>query len=151
MQSYFIFVFHEKEYEDPKDLGVYFKFPHDNFGSFKSLDENVKKLGNIIDHVNLNDLVIWTISGNSQRRDKKTFWGKGKIISIDKEERKWGLKSVEFQEKIKTDMIFREFSKEYQALYKQSTGFFNIGFRGTIKIDKYQYNFILEQLNNIFQ
>ena len=146
MQSYFIFVFHEKEYEDPKNLGTYFNFPSDNIGNFKSLDEEVKKSGKIVEQVNLNDLVIWTISGNSRRRDKKTFWGKGKIISIDREQRKWGLESTEFGEKIKTDIIFRKLPKEYQVLYKQKTGIFNIGFKGTIKIDEFQYNFILDQL-----
>ena len=148
MQSYFVFVFHESEYEDPKDLGIYFKFPSDNLGTFKLLGEGVKRYGRIVDRVNLNDLVIWTISGSSQRKDKKTFWGKGKIISIDKKERKWGLESIEFEEKIKTDIIFHKFPAEYQALYKQKTGIFNVGFKGTIKIDEFQYNFILDQLDN---
>jgi len=142
MKSYFIFVFHEREYEDQKDLGFFFRFPYDNIGNFKSVDDSVKKSGNIVEKVNLNDLIIWTISGNSRRKDKKTFWGKGQIISIDREARTWGLNSIEFDEKIKTDLVFQEFPEEYQNLYHQSTGIFNIGFRGTIKIDEFQYNFI---------
>lgn len=151
MQSYFIFVFHEREYEDQIDLDTYFKFPSDNMGAFKLLGDGVKRYGKIVEQVSMNDLVIWTISGNSQRRDKKTFWGKGNITSIDKEERKWGLVSTEFEEKVKTEVIFRKFPEAYQALYKQRSGLFNIGFKGTIKIDEYQYNFILEQLDKIFQ
>ena len=146
MQSYFIFVFHEREYEDQKGLGLYFKFPTDNMGAFKLLGDGVKRYGNIVEQVNLDDLVIWTISGNSQRRDKKTFWGKGKIIRIDSEERKWDLASTEFDAKIKTEIIFRNFPEAYQALYKQKTGLFNIGFKGTIKIDEFQYDFILNEL-----
>ena len=146
MQSYFIFVFHEREYEDQIDLDTYFKFPSDNMGAFKLLGDGVKRYGKIVEQISMNDLVIWTISGNSQRRDKKTFWGKGNITSIDKEERKWGLKSTEFEVKIKTETIFQTFPEDYQALYKQKTGFFNIGFKGTIKIDEFQYNFILNEL-----
>jgi len=146
MQSHFIFVFNEREYEDQKDLGTYFKFPTDNMGAFKLLDDGVKRIGNIVEQINMNDLVIWTISGSSQRRDKKTFWGKGNINNIDSERRKWGLKSTEFEVKIKTEIIFRTLPEDYQALYKQKTGFFNIGFKGTIKIDEFQYNFILNEL-----
>ncbi|KKL81363.1 hypothetical protein LCGC14_1995490 [marine sediment metagenome] len=54
--------------------------------------------------------------------------------------RDWPVKSIEFEKKFKTDIILNKLPKEYLDLYKQITEIINIGFKGTIEIDEFQYN-----------
>ena len=140
MINYFIFVFNEKNYENEDSLGWTFHFPRNNIGEFKIIDDNAKKSGNIVDRVNIQDKIIWTISGNSTRKDKKTFWGYGEVVGKNTKMRDWPVKSIEFEKKFKTDIILNKLPKEYLDLYKQITEIINIGFKGTIEIDEFQYN-----------
>ncbi len=140
--DYFIFVFNENFYEDESSLGNLFKFPEPDKGSYKYLGKFAGSWGKIIDNVKIGDKVIWTISGNSNRPDKKTFWGYGKIIDIVEESKFWRVESHEFEEKIKIDDVILKLPKNYQKLYKQSTEIINIGFYGSIQIDEFQYEFI---------
>ena len=149
MTNYFIFVFNEKNYENEDSLGRSFHFPRNNIGEFKILNDNVKKYGDIVDRVNINDKIIWTISGNSNRKDKKTFWGYGEIVGKNNKMRDWQVSSIEFEQKFKTDIILNDLPKEYLGLYKQRTGRINIGFRGTIEIDEFQYNLFLDSINEL--
>ena len=149
MTNYFIFVFNEKNYEREDSLGRSFHFPGDNMGEFKILNDNAKKYGDIVDRVNINDKIIWTISGNSNRKDKKTFWGYGEIVGKNTKMRDWQVSSIEFEQKFKTDMILNNLPKEYLDLYKQNTGLINIGFKGTIEIDEFQYYFFLDSINEL--
>ena len=149
MTNYFIFVFNEKNYEREDSLGRSFHFPGDNMGEFKILNDNVKKYGDIVDRVNINDKIIWTISGNSNRKDKKTFWGYGEIVGKNTKMRDWQVSSIEFKQKFKTDMILNNLAKRYLDLYKQKTGLINIGFKGTIEIDEFQYYFFLNTINEL--
>ena len=41
------------------------------------------------------------------------------------------------------------FTIEYLDLYKQSTGIINIGFKGTIELDEFQYYFFLDSINEL--
>lgn len=149
MINYFIFVFNEKYYENEDSLGRSFHFPRNNIGEFKILKDFVKKYGDIVDRVNIKDKIIWTISGNSNRKDKKAFWGYGEVVGKNTKTRDWQVNSIEFEQKFKTDMILNDLPKEYLDLYKQSTGIINIGFKGTIEIDEFQYYFFLDSINEL--
>jgi len=141
-KNYFIFVFNESKYEDKRRLGKIFKFPELDRGGYKFEGKSVGSWGHIIGNVRKDDEVIWTISGGSRRRDKKTFWGYGKITDIDMANKLWKTESTEFQKKIKIDEVIKIFPENYKKLYVLSNGNINLGYYGTIQIDKYQYDFI---------
>ncbi|MFX1490485.1 MAG: hypothetical protein ACFFBI_15145 [Promethearchaeota archaeon] len=141
---YFIFVFNDQLYEDSSFLGNKYFFPTPDKGGFKMIGKSTGSWGTIIDRVKINDKVIWTISGSSSRKDRKSFWGYGEIIGINYEEGFWEIKSEEFQNKVLLDEVINGFPNEYRDLYTQSQGTINIGFYGTIQIDKFQYNKIIE-------
>ena len=151
-QNYFIFVFNEQFYENHSFLGRKYLFPTPDKGGYKIIGKSTGSWGPIIESVRKKDKVIWTISGSSARKDKKTFWGHGEIIGINHEDRLWEVKSEEFKEKITIDKIISTFPNEYKDLYMHSDEKINIGFYGTIQIDKFQYNKIIEyceELQNI--
>ncbi len=145
MTNYFIFVFKEDEYEDEGQLGKIFKFPISDRGGYKCFDNTRGSWGKIVNDVCIGDKVIITISGNSKREDKKTFWGYADISNIEPEKRKWILNSTEFTTKVKTDSIINQMPDEYKRLYVLNNGHINIGRYGTIKIDQFQYEFIVDK------
>lgn len=145
IRNYFIFIFNEKFYEDDKSLGRIFKFPELNRGGYKYLGKSTGSWGPIIEKIKINDRIIWTISGKSKRKDKKTFWGYGDIVEIDGVIRIWKLKSQEFKNKVRVDEIIIKLPNEYQILYFHKTGKINLGYFGAIQIDKFQYDFLLKE------
>ena len=146
MQKYFIFVFNEKFYEDESYLGKIFKFPEPDKGGQKFKNRSKGSWGPIKNIININDKVIWMISGASTREDKKTIWGYGKIIEINQEKNFWKLESHEYEKKVRLEDVVSEFPNEYQKLYKfyhsKMGVFYSAGFFGTNQIDKFQYDFI---------
>ncbi|MHA1285247.1 MAG: hypothetical protein ACTSQP_22330, partial [Promethearchaeota archaeon] len=144
IMNYFIFVFNENFYEDQGDLGKIFKFPEPDKGGYKLKGKSPGSWGRIIKKVKINDKVIWTISGSSNREDKKTVWGYGTITEIDESRKLWCLESKKCRNKIKIDDVINALPKEYKDLYVQKTGLINIGFYGTYLIDEYQYNQFLK-------
>lgn len=143
-KKYFIFVFNEKQYEDEANLGHAFTFPESDRGGYKFKGKSTGSWGSIIDKVRINDKIIWTISGSSERIDKKTFWGHGEIIQIDKKKREWLVESIEFKSKNRIDEVINKMPQDYKELYTQSHGGINIGYFGTIQIDEFQYKNILD-------
>ena len=141
--NYFLFVFNEEHYEDNSKIGKVFKFPDTDRGGYKFIGKSTGSWGSIINKVSIGDNVIWTISGNSRRKDKKTFWGFGEIIKIDDINKQWILKSYEFGDKIKIDEIIKDFPEDYLNLYQLKNNQINIGYYGTNQIDKFQYESIM--------
>jgi len=152
MENHFIFVFNEKYYENDKSLGSIYNFPDPDRGSLKLKGKSKGSWGRVIKAVNIGDKVIWMISGNSRRDDKKSFWGQGEIVSIDHSKKLWKLDSNEFENKVKLDEVVLELPYEYQKLFlfKHSTSgeYFSVGYFGAIQIDKYLYNFIKNYCRN---
>lgn len=144
MTNFFIFVFSEENYEGEANLGQFFKFPDTDRGGYKFAGKSCGSWGKIINLVEIGDKVIWTISGNSKRKDKKTVWGHGEVIEIDEADRKWLTKSTAFQNSIKLDEVVMELPEDYRKLYIQKNGVINIGYYGTIKIDEFQYDYFKE-------
>ncbi len=148
MENHFIFVFNEKFFENDKSLGLLYNFPDPDRGSLKLKGKSKGSWSRIIESVNIGSKIIWMISGNSRRNDKKTFWGQGEIVSIDYSKKLWKLESIEFENKVKLDEVVLELPYEYQKLFlfKQSNSgeYFSVGYFGTIQIDKFLYNFIKE-------
>jgi len=142
--NFFIFVFNEQYYEDHSFLGSKYFFPSPDKGGLKLIGKSTGSWGAIIDKIRINDKVIWTISGNSERKDKKTFWGHGEIKEVNQTDNLWEVKSEEFIRKISIDEVVNRFPDEYKELYLHSQDKVNIGFYGTIQIDKFQYNKIIE-------
>ena len=142
--KFFIFVFNEQYYEDHSFLGSKYYFPSPDKGGLKIIGKSAGSWGPIIDKIRINDKVIWTISGSSGRMDKKTFWGHGEIIEVNQEDGLWEVKSEEFNRKINIDEVVNRFPNEYKELYLHTQDKVNIGFYGTIQIDKFQYNKIIE-------
>ncbi|MFX1239127.1 MAG: hypothetical protein ACFE8P_15595, partial [Promethearchaeota archaeon] len=128
-----------------------FKFPDIDRGGYKYLGKTIGSNGPIIDKIRVSDKVIWTISGNSGRKDKKNFWGFGTIIGVNREEKHWNIKSTEFPDKSKIDDVVYEMEEEYQRLYILSNGIVNLGRYGAILIDEYQYKTILDHFGFVEQ
>lgn len=146
MENYFIFVFNEKYYENDTELGSIYHFPDPDRGSLKFKGKSKGSWGRVIEAVNIGDKVIWMISGNSRRDDKKTFWGQGSVVSLDYTKKLWKLESLEFENKIKLDEVVLKLPYEYQKLFlfkhSLSGEYFSVGYFGTIQIDKFLFNFI---------
>lgn len=141
--NYFIFIYHENKYEDHTKLGQIFDFPSNDMGEIKVLGKKWGTPVKIIDRVKIKDKVIIYISGKSKTTNRKRFWGYGVVVNIDKEKRYWEIEHKEFNKKIKLDDFVIHIPPEYQDLYKKpSDGAIYIGIKGTIQIDKIQFEYI---------
>lgn len=147
-KKYFLFVFSEKKYES--EIGTEFYLPKSGTGEFHI--PNLKRYGYINSFFNINDEFILYVSSSSSNKElRKKFWGKGHIILISEEEQKLSIEIEEFENKFTLKFFYDKLKSEYKHFYEKRTSedqkILQIGLRGSILIDKYQYN-LLERLSS---
>ena len=143
----FIFVYSEVEYET--EIGKEYHFQKDRKGEFHIL--NLKRFGTINPFLKIGDKHIFYYSGSSLNKNielRKKFWGKGVIKDIKEEAQKILLESNEFQRKITLKQFYDALKPEYKNFYERKQSetqkALQIGLRGVILIDKYQYDLIAQ-------
>ena len=84
-------------------------------------------------------------SENVQKELKGKFWGTGKIIDVDMEHRKNIVEYEEFGNKVTKELFYEHLPDEYKPFYERNNNGrkeIQIGIKGTILIDEFQFNLI---------
>ena len=142
--KFFIFVLSDKLYENI--LGEAYSLQENSKGEFHIPD--LKRFGLINHFIQENDkFVLYYSSRLSNTEFKMKFWGSGVIKSVKEEEEKIILNSEEFENKVPIKKFYENLEPSYQTFYErkgaEDTIVLQIGMRGIILIDNYQYNIIL--------
>lgn len=143
-EKFFIFVLSDKQYENK--LGEEYSLQENSKGEFHI--PNLKRFGLISHYIQENDkFVLYYSSRLSNSEFKMKFWGSGIVKSINEEEEKVIINSVEFENKVTIKKFYENLDSPYQTFYERKgpgdTIVVQIGMRGIILIDKYQYDIIL--------
>jgi len=143
-EKFFIFVLSDKLYENV--LGEEYSLQENSKGEFHIPE--LKRFGLINHYIQENDkCVLYYSSRLSNSEFKMKFWGSGVIKSVNEEEEKIIIDSVEFENKVPIKRFYENLDPSHQTFYErkgsEDTIILQIGMRGIILIDKYQYDVIL--------
>ncbi len=143
-EKFFIFVLSDKQYENV--LGAEYSLQENSKGEFHI--PNLKRFGLMNHYIQENDkFVLYYSSRLSNTEFRMKFWGSGVIESINEAEEKIVLNSEEFENKVPIKKFYENLDPSYKTYYErkgpEDTIVLQIGMRGIILIDNYQYNIIL--------
>ena len=146
-EKYFIFVYSETEYET--EIGKEYHFQKGSMGEFHL--PKLKRFGKFDPFARVGDKFVFYYSGSSLTKKielRKKFWGKGVIKEIDLQAQKIILESQEFENKIPLKQFYNSLDPRYKSFYERKQSgtqkTLQIGLRGAILIDEYQYKLLIQ-------